>query len=72
MKNDHKVDEEVCAYCYVPFSNRTLLYAHLQRRQELGWCRVSRGIESTENETVVPAPVGFEMPALYSRIGMWQ
>ena len=54
VKNDHKVDEEVCAYCYVPFSNETLLYAHLQQRQELGWCRTSRGIESTENEIVVP------------------
>ena len=57
VKNDHKVNEEVCAFCYVPFSNETLLYAHLQKREELGWCRGSRGMESTENEIIVPVPV---------------
>ena len=71
VKTDHKIDEEVCSHCYVPFSNRNLLYAHLQRREELGWCRASRGIESRGNEIVVPTPVSSGMPALYNRIEMW-
>ena len=72
VKNDHEVNREVCVYCYVPFSNRTLLYAHLQLRQELGWCRASRGIESTETAVVVPTPVGSGMPALYDSIELWK
>ena len=71
VKNDHQVDHEMCAYCHVPFSNETLLYAHLQLRQELGWCRASRGIESTETEVVVPTTVGREMPGPYSGIDLW-
>ena len=70
-KSDHKVNQEVCAYCHVPFSNETLLYAHLQLRQELGWCRASRGIENTETEAVVPTPVRSGMPAPYDSIDLW-
>ena len=71
VKGDHQVNREMCAYCHVPFSNETLLYAHLQLRQELGWCRASRGIESTESEVVVPAAMGREMPGPYSGIDLW-
>ena len=72
VKNDHQVNQEVCEYCYVPFTNKTLLYSHLQQRQERGWCRASRGIENTGNEAVVPTPVGFGMPALYASIDLWR
>ena len=71
VKNDHQVNQEVCEYCYVPFTNKTLLYSHLKQRQELGWCRVGRGIESTGDAAVVATPVGSGMPALYKSIELW-
>ena len=71
VKNDHQVNQETCEYCHVPFTGKALLYAHLRERREQGWCRVSRGISSTANKTVVQPPSNHGMPALYKSIDMW-
>ena len=70
VKSDHQVNQETCEYCHVPFSGKSLLYAHLRQRREQGWCRVSRGIKNTANKTVVAPPVNHGMPALYKSIDM--